>query len=184
MSTTRTYPTLDTQRLQLRKFELSDAPYIRELAGAREMAKTTFLPHPYKDGEAERWIMSQFEDFKHNRLVNFAIVLKETNALIGSMGLQLELLHQRAQLGFWIGLPYWNKGYCTEAAQEVIAFGFEKLHLNRIYATHFGTNPASGRVLKKIGMNHEGTQRQHFIRFGQAEDAEMYGIMKGCYNSR
>lgn len=183
MSATRTYPILDTDRLQLRQFELSDARETRELAGPQEMAKTTFLPHPYKDGEAERWIMSQYEDFKHNRMVNFAIELKETGALIGSIGLQLELLHQRAQLGFWVGMPYWNKGYCTEAAREVITFGFDKLRLNRIYAIHFGTNPASGRVLKKIGMSHEGTQKQHFIRFGQVEDAEMYGMMKSCYRA-
>ena len=160
---------------------MNDAADVQRLAGTRELARSTFLPHPYKDGEAEMWIMSQYEDYKHQRMVNFAIVLKEANVLIGSVGLELEMAHLRAQLGYWVGLPYWNKGYCTEAAKEVVMYGFERLHLNRIYAPHFKSNPASGKVLKKIGMLHEGTQRQHYLRFGQFEDAELYGLMREEY---
>ena len=128
------------------------------------------------------WIMSQFEDFKHNRMVNFAIVLKNDGTLIGSIGLELETAHQRAQLGYWIGLPFWNRGYCTEAAVEVVTYGFDQLNLNRIYAPHFKSNPASGKVLQKIGMLHEGRQRQHYLRFGHFEDVEMYGMLRSEYD--
>ena len=127
------------------------------------------------------WIMSQFEDYKNHRMVNFAIVRSQDASLIGSIGLELERAHQRAQLGYWVGLPYWNMGYCTEAAMEVVKYGFDTLRLNRIYAPHFKSNPASGKVLQKIGMHHEGTQLQHYFRFGRFEDAELYGMLRRDY---
>ena len=184
MPVTQRYPILNTHRLKLRQFQLSDAPHVKEIAGARELASGTFLPHPYKDGEAELWIMNQYEDFKHRRLINFAIDLKDSCTLIGSIGLELDIPHARAQLGFWIGVPFWSKGYCTEAAREVLNYGFQKLRLNRICASHFASNPASGKVLKKIGMTHEGSQRQHYIRFGQFEDAEIYGMLRSEFEQK
>ena len=129
------------------------------------------------------WIMNQYEEFKRHQLVNFAIELKSSSELIGSIGLQLEVPHKRAQLGFWVGVPYWNKGYCTEAARTVVAYGFDTLLLNRIYASHFSSNPASGKVLTKVGMKPEGTQIQHFVRFGKFEDAKTYGIVKMSYTT-
>ena len=184
MSVPRTFPVIDTSRLTLRQFQLIDAPRVKELAGARELAETTFMPHPYKEGEAELWIMNQYEDFKRRQMVNFAMELKESCELIGSIGLDLELGHRRAQMGFWVGVPYWNKGYCTEAARGVLEYGFEKLKLNRIYASHFTSNPASGHVLKKIGMHHEGTQKQHYVRFDKFVGAENYGLVRSEYGSQ
>ncbi len=65
------------------------------------------------------------------------------------------------------GLPIIrNRGYCTEAAEAVVWYGFEVLGLNRIYACHFKRNPASGRVVRKIGMTHEGCLRQHVKKWG------------------
>lgn len=184
MPVPRTFPVLDTSRLTLRQFQLIDAPRVKELAGVRELAETTFMPHPYKEGEAEMWIMNQYEDFKRRQMVNFAMELKASCELIGSIGLDLELAHQRAQMGFWVGLPYWNKGYCTEAASRVLEFGFTAMKLNRIYASHFTTNPASGHVLKKIGMHHEGTQEQHYVRFDKFVGVENYGIVRAHFDSQ
>ena len=175
------FPDLETERLHLRQFVISDAPRVQLLAGAREVAQGLLLPHPYKDGEAERWIMHQFEDFKKQRMINFAIDLQAESILVGSIGLDLRLEHQSAQLGYWIGQPYWNMGYCTEAARKIVEYGFVVLGLNRIYASHFKSNPASGRVLQKLGMRHEGVQRQQFIRFGNFEDNELYGVLRDEY---
>jgi RimJ/RimL family protein N-acetyltransferase len=86
--------------------------------------------------------------------------------------------HKRAELGYWIGVPYWNHGYASEAARRVVNWGFQYLGLNRIYAQHFADNPASGRVMQKIGMQYEGTLRQPFIRLGEARDSVCYGILK------
>ena len=86
-----------------------------------------------------------------------------------------------AELGYWIGKPYWNSGYATEASRAVLKYGFEVLGLNRIHASHFRRNPASGRIMEKIGMKYEGCLRQHFKKWGKFEDLETYGILRSEY---
>jgi ribosomal-protein-alanine N-acetyltransferase len=72
---------------------------------------------------------------------------------------------------------HWNAGYATEAARAVVAFGFAQLGLNRVQAYHYSRNPASGRVLVKIGMSHEGHLRRHILKWGVFEDIDLYGIL-------
>jgi ribosomal-protein-alanine N-acetyltransferase len=67
---------------------------------------------------------------------------------------------------YWIGVPYWGKGYATEAAREAVRYAFEDLGLHRLYAAHFGSNPASGKVMRKIRMSYEGTLRGHHKMWG------------------
>jgi RimJ/RimL family protein N-acetyltransferase len=172
------FPTLTTRRLLLRQFTLEDAPTIQRLAGAPEIAAGTFMPHPYEDGMAEQWIAHQQAAFEQGTLINFAIVLATEASLIGSLGLTLTPEHHHGQLGYWIGVPYWNQGYCTEAAQAVLRFGFDTLGLHRIWAPHFRSNPASGRVLQRIGMHDEGCQRAHSWHRGRFEDVLLYGILR------
>jgi RimJ/RimL family protein N-acetyltransferase len=81
-------------------------------------------------------------------------------------------------LGYWIGKPYWSKGYCTEAGKEMLRYGFIVLGLNRIHASYLSRNPASGRVMEKLGMIHEGTRRQHVLKWDVFEDVELKGILK------
>lgn len=174
------HPIIRTSRLLLRQFETGDAKDVQRLAGDRAVADTTLnIPHPYEDGMAESWILAHQRDYEAGKLVNFAVLLREEKALIGSIG--LSKIHQdfgRAVLGYWIGTPYWNNGYCTEAARAVLNYGFTALRLNRIYASHLTRNPASGRVMQKIGMAHEGRARQHVMKWGRFEDLEYYGILK------
>jgi len=145
--------TLYTARLRLRPFSLDDAPIVQVLAGHPDVARTTLaIPHPYPDGAAEAWIASHAAQFEQGTAVHFAIERSSDGAVIGAIGLGLEREHARAELGYWVGKPYWGQGYCTEAAQAVVHYGFVSLDLNRIYAHHFTTNPASGRVLQKIGI--------------------------------
>lgn len=172
-------PTLHTERLTLRAFNLSDAKRVQKLAGTFEIADTTgHMPHPYLDGMAEDWISGQAEEFNDGDAATFAITLRESGELMGAIGLTLQSHHQRAEMGYWLGVEYWNKGYMSEAAAAVIAYGFEQLHLNRIYSSYFPRNPASGRVMQKVGMTYEGTLRQHFIRWTQPEDLVYYSILK------
>jgi ribosomal-protein-alanine N-acetyltransferase len=105
---------------------------------------------------AEEWISTHQEKFERGELVNFAIVLRNDDMLIGAIGLVINQQHENAELGYWIGKPYWGNGYCTEAAKAVLHYGFTVLGLNRIYASHMSRNPASGRVMEKIGMKYEG----------------------------
>ena len=127
---------------------------------------------------AEEWISTHQKRFERGELSNFAIVLQAESALIGAIGLTIVSNDQRAELGYWIGKPYWGNGYCTEAAQLVLRHGFEDLGLNRIEALHMSRNPVSGRVLEKIGMQHEGRLRQHVKKWETFEDMECYAILK------
>jgi RimJ/RimL family protein N-acetyltransferase len=174
----RQRPTLMTQRLILRPFVLGDADKVQRLAGAKEIAAITLaIPHPYEDGMAEQWISSHQTSFESGGLINFAIVIAETDSLCGSIGLGIEHQHTHAGLGYWIGLPFWNKGYCTEAARAVIGYGFETLALHRIHACHLASNPASGRVMQKVGMQYEGCQREHVRKAEQYHDVLQYGVL-------
>jgi RimJ/RimL family protein N-acetyltransferase len=171
-------PILQTARLLLRPFELTDAKDVQRLAGEWAIADTTLnIPHPYSDGMAEKWIATHQPEFDAGKLSNFAITLTEAGNLIGAIGLAILSRFDRAELGYWVGVPYWNKGYCTEAARAVLEYGFSELKLNRIYASHLSRNPASGRVMIKLGMKYEGRVREHAKRWDRYEDLELYGIL-------
>jgi len=168
--------TLRTDRLILRPFTMADAPEVQRLAGAYEVALNTLLvPHPYPDGAAEEWIASHEEAYAQNAIHHFA--LEADDALVGAMGLVMKG-DGLAEIGYWIGHPYWGRGYATEAGRAVVRYGFIECGLQRIYAAHFFRNPASGRVLRKLGMRHEGTLRRHLVKWGEALDVDFYGILR------
>ena len=177
-------PTIHTKRLILRPFMLKDAAEVQRLAGDRAIAAVTqAIPHPYEDGMAEDWIKTHPKSFAEEKGVVFAITFPESNTLCGAIGLVIKQEHNHAELGYWIGKPFWGNGYCTEAALVVIKYGFESLGLYRIYSSHFGSNPASGRVMQKIGMRYEGCLRQHLLKWGKFEDLVQYGILKSEWQS-
>jgi ribosomal-protein-alanine N-acetyltransferase len=158
---------------------MDDGPRVMDLAREREIAaNTTTLPHPYEQGMAEAWIMTHEAQFVAMQAVTFAICMRETGELIGAMGIEINRPHDAGELGYWIGKPYWNQGYCTEAAKAVLRYVFSALELNRVGAIHFTRNPASGRVMQKIGMRYEGERRQALKRWGEYVDIACYGILR------
>jgi RimJ/RimL family protein N-acetyltransferase len=172
-------PTLVTKRLILRPFELSDSKAVQRLAGDRAIAdKTLNIPHPYEDGAAEAWISTHKPGFEARELANFAITRRTNGELLGAVGLAMVPQFSRAELGYWIGTPHWNKGYCTEAAEAVVEYTFVQLGMNRVFAVHFKRNPASGQVMKKLGMKREGVLRQHVKKWDSYEDMVFYGLLK------
>lgn len=171
-------PTLRTERLVLRSLQPEDADVVDQLAGAPEIAAGTFLPHPFEAGTAAAWIAGQAEDCAAGKAVAFAITLANGDRFIGSIGMEIIAAHRHARLWYWLGVPHWNQGYCTEAVQAVLGHGFTDLPLHRIYAPYFLNNPASGHVLRKVGMKHEGHMRKHYLRFGEYIDVEIYGILR------
>ena len=172
-------PRIETKRLLLRAFALADAPQVQRLVADRAIAAGTLtIPHPYPEGAAEEWIRRQLDRGGDADSFNFALERREDGALVGSIGLVVEREHDRAELGYWVGRPYWGRGFATEAGVAVLAYGFETLGLNRIYAFHFTNNPASGRVLQKIGMRYEGCRRQHTLKWGEYLDNEAYGMLR------
>jgi [ribosomal protein S5]-alanine N-acetyltransferase len=176
-------PTLQTERLTLRSYALSDIPALVPLIGAREVAATTLrIPHPYAESDARNFLTLCEEDRASGRGVNLAIVVSAENTLCGGVLLRIEPEHRRAELGYWIGVPYWGQGYATEAARAMVKHGFETLGLHRIFASHVARNTASAGVLKKIGMRHEGCQRAHILKWGELLDLEMYGMLASDFN--
>ncbi len=173
------FSTLRTERLVLRQFQASDTEAVRHLAGAKEVAAGTFLPHPMDRQAAQDWIAQRHADSAAGTGVTFAITLAESGQVIGSIGMELATEHEQGRLSYWLGVSFWNRGYCTEAVTALLEYGFISLKLHRIYAPHFHTNPASGRVLQKVGMTYEGRLREHYLRFGQRIDVEIYGILQG-----
>ncbi len=170
---------METPRLKLRAFRLTDAPYVQALAGARAIADTTLnIPHPYEDGMAEDWIRSLGPEYDAGVSATFAIERRDNQSLVGAIGLKLDRQNNKGDLGYWIGQPFWNYGYATEAAAALIAFGFDDLDLNRISAGHFVRNPASGRVMEKAGMKPEGVSRQDVVKWGKYEDLAFYGVLR------
>ncbi len=178
-------PTITTERLTLRPLTHGDAATVQELAGERAIADTTLLiPHPYPDGAAEEWIATHQPSFAEGKGITLAITLTESQALMGAIGLIIHEGFNHAEMGYWVGVPYWGKGYCSEAAAGLLKYGFETRRFNRIHAHHFGSNPASGKVLTKIGMSYEGTFRQHIKKWERFEDAVFYGILRSDYEAR
>ena len=167
-----------TNRLVLRQLTSADAARIAELGGDWDVASmTSRMPYPYTVHAAYQWI----DDLETGEKV-FGIT--HAGELTGITGYTLAPDHRSAEIGYWIGKPYWDQGYCTEAARAVLKYGFEILGLHRIFARHFTRNPASGRVLQKIGMIHEGTLREAFKKWGRFEDMEVYGILKSEKSKR
>ena len=172
-------PLLETPRVALRRFQKGDAADVQRLAGAFEVADTTLqIPHPYPDGAAEAWIATHEASFEGGTGASFAITLKASGELAGAISLMsIEAGHQ-AELGYWIGVPYWGQGLCTEAGQAMVDYACTELGLDRVHASHFSRNPASGRVLEKLGFRHEGTRRGHVRKWGKLEDLEIYGLLR------
>jgi RimJ/RimL family protein N-acetyltransferase len=169
-------------RLLLRSFADQDIPAIVRLAGTPEIAATTInIPHPYAEDDARSFLAHSREELRRGRSMNFAITNLLNTDLCGAIGLTIAPAHQRAELGYWIGVPFWRQGFATEAATAVLDFGFETLQLHRIHASHFAGNIASRRVLEKIGMRHEGRSREHLRKWGQFIDLENYALLKNEY---
>src|ERR1700686_3773781 len=169
---------LQTERLTLRLHPASEIPALMPLIGAREVAATQVrFPPPYTEADAQDFMAGTQEELLNGSGLRLGIVVRESDTLCGGVGLRIEPDHCRAELGYWIGVRFWGKGYATEAARAMVEYGFETLGLHRIFASHFANNLASARVLRKIGMRREGSQRGHILKWGEFVDIEMYGMV-------
>jgi RimJ/RimL family protein N-acetyltransferase len=172
-------PCLRTERLVLRPYALADAPAVQRIVSDRELASTTLsIPHPYPEDGAVQWLKSIELKWSDGSGAVFAITLAANGELVGTIGLVIKPEHHHAELGYVIARPQWGNGYVTEAAAAVLGFGFDTLNLNRIFAHHMTHNPASGRVMRKIGMRYEGAMRQHIVKWGEVRDIAFYGLTR------
>lgn len=172
-------PELTTERLRLRPFLRTDAEAVSVLAGDEAIARNTLnIPYPYDVAHAEEWIAAHPGQFDRREAVTYAITLTGGGTLVGAVGLILDPENDSAELGYWVGREHWGNGFATEAARAVLAWAFPSLDLHRVHASHFPRNPASGRVLEKIGMSHEGRLREHVKKWGEYLDLERFGVLR------
>ncbi|MEM7453989.1 MAG: GNAT family N-acetyltransferase [Planctomycetota bacterium] len=186
---------IETERLILRRFEEADAYRTYQLINDPEIAANTrTIPYPYPEELAVEWIRKHRGQWISGKGVVFAICCKpefgaepDSSAeedgvtsqayLVGAIGLQISPENHNAEMGYWVGRDYRGKGYCTEAAAALLEFGFEVLALHRIHAHHLARNPASGRIMEKLGMEKEGHMKQNVRKNGVFEDTVHYAII-------
>ena len=169
---------ITTERLVLRLFQTSDAETVATLCNNYNIYKSTmYLPFPYSIDDALSWIEFHYDNLIEDFSYEFAVTDKETGELYGAIGLSNKKDFNQGELAYWIGEPYWGKGYATEAAQAIVQFAFEEKKLHKVFARYFSSNPASGKVMEKIGMKQEGILKDHVIKDGKYKDIVYYGII-------
>ncbi len=177
--------TLETERLILRKFEISDAENMfKNWSSDSEVTKfLTWETHKSID-DSKEIISFWIHEYEKPDFYQWAIVLKETNEVIGSITV-VKIMEQvnLVETGYAISRKFWGKGITTEAFKKVIEFLFEKVGVNKIQAKHDYRNPASGKVMKKCGLIYEGTLRQKGFCNAGVGDLVYYGMLKEEYFS-
>ncbi|MCO7319823.1 GNAT family N-acetyltransferase [Riemerella anatipestifer] len=172
------FPKIETERLILNQPLLNDIKNIVDILNDETYSKNTInIPFPYTIKSAKFWVELAKQGFENKTQYIFAIRTKENSKIIGGIDLGIELRFNKAELGYWLDNKYWNHGYMTEAVKAVINFGFEKLKLKRIYATHFDFNPASGKVMQKCGMEKEGVLKCHTCKNGEYQNHILYSVI-------
>ena len=176
--------TIETQRLLLRPFERSDAERLTEICNNYDLHIGTFLPYPYRAEDARKWLSSIEDEFEKETGFDFAIIVKESGTLIGCVGAYNNKEQRNASMGYWLDEKYWGNGYATEAARAFLGWLFEEKDVHKVCADHFGFNKASGAVMKKLGMTHEGTMKEQIYKDGKYHDVLYYGIINPWHSGK
>jgi RimJ/RimL family protein N-acetyltransferase len=176
---------METERLILRPIEEEDAPALHPLINDPDVAHTLLtVPHPYPEDKLVPWIRGSKQALEKKERFEMTIILKETGLPIGMCGFcQVSWEYLNAEMGYWLGKPYWGRGYMTEAVRRLLVYGFEELGFERIYAQCFDLNPASVRVLEKAGLKHEGCARRAVRKNGEFIDLLNYGMIRADYDA-
>lgn len=176
-------PTIRTSRLLLRPYAPEDAEELAAAINDPEVGRNTLtIPYPYSRKDAETFLLLTKGRAEARDAVILAITLAESGAIIGSVGLEIARF-ESAELGYWIAKAHRGAGFATEAARAMLHHGFTELGLHRIYAGRWPWNPASGRILEKIGMTFEGVERGAYIKDGERADSIRYSILKPEYDA-
>ena len=171
-------PVLETKRLALRAPRLEDAKMVATLANDRRIAENTArIPHPYKRSDAEGFIAGAN---KAGGEAVFLITLRDAT-IIGACGIVMQ--EQTPELGYWLGVPYWGKGYATEALHAVIDYAFTDLAHEALQAGARVTNPASRRVLEKCGFQWTGVGLYRIRAIKSSAPIDRFRLERGIWSA-
>jgi len=178
-------PELETARLRLRRFSPDDAADVFEYASDQETTRHVFWRPHASLHETMEFLNRQVQLARNGEVCSWAVEHKADRKTIGTCGFAWwRPDHGKAEIAYALSRKYWNQGLTTEAVNACIAWGFEKLELNRIEARCMPENIASERVMQKCGLRCEGTLRQTMMVKGQYIDLKMYAILRGEWEQR
>jgi RimJ/RimL family protein N-acetyltransferase len=173
----RSIPVLETERLVLRAPRLGDAKSVAVLANDRRIAENTArIPHPYKKSDAEGFITRANAAGE----AVFLITLRN-DAVIGACGLIMQ--DKTPELGYWLGVNYWGKGYATEALHAVIDYAFTDLAHEALQAGSRVTNPGSRRVLEKCGFQWTGVGLCRIRAINSSAPIDRFRLERGIWSA-
>jgi RimJ/RimL family protein N-acetyltransferase len=173
----RSVPVLKTARLILRVPRCSDAKAIAALVNDRRIAENTArIPHPYGIEDAEEFLSMVN---RHAGEASFLITLDDT--VIGGCGIDQRA--DGAELGYWLGVAHWGRGFATEAARAVIDHAFDDLDCEALQSGARVSNPASRRVLEKCGFQWTGVQLCRIRAINSAAPIDRFRLDRGLWAS-
>ncbi len=175
-------PTLETERLILRRMTLRDAQDIFAYSRDPEVARHVLWVAQKSVSEAKDYCRFMLRKYRNDEPSSWGIIEKKTDTLVGTIGyMDYSEDNASVEVGYSLAKWMWNGGYMTEALRRVIEYTFEAMDINRIEAQHELENPSSGRVMEKCGMQKEGVLRQRLYNKGKYVDVALYAMLREDY---
>lgn len=172
-------PILETERLRLRKLSMRDAGDVFDYASVPEVAEHVTWEYHRNISDSMHYLRFITQQYQDGIPSPWGIIHKELGKLIGTIGYHVwSLPNGFGEVGYALSKDFWNKGYTTEAFEEVIKFGFERLRLNRVEATCKIANTASEKVMIKCGLSYEGILRKRLFAKSEYHDLKLYSLLR------
>ena len=176
----------ETRRLLLRPYAHSDGDAVWPVVRRPEIyATTAYIPRRYPRARVDWWIDFIQSAAKNRTGYEFAVIEKASGRYVGNVGLiNVRLQMKSASVSYFIDPAVWGRGYATEACGEMLRFGFERLGLFRIGGTCMVKNPASRRVMEKLGFLFEGVARAELLKDGEFYDIAHLSLLRDEWRAR
>ena len=168
---------MESERILLRPFSIGDAADMHEFTSDGET--TRFIYELHKNLNQTKNLIANY--YMKEPIGKYAVVLKESNKMIGLIEFRVHEEIKSGELGFTLNRHFWGKGYMTEAGELILKLAFNTLGLERVFAEHDVRNGASGKVLCRLGMTQEGILRRNHMVKGVLTDSVHYSILKDEY---
>jgi len=169
---------LETERLTLRKPTLADVKAIARLANDRRIAENTRrLPHPYRPEDATHFVKTVAGDS-----ADTVFLIEHHHTPVGVVGIDWRT-PETPELGYWLGVDYWGRGFGTEAARAAIDFAFEEFAIEQMISGARVVNPASRNILEKCGFQWTGVELHRFEALGSSSPVDCFRLTRGVWSS-
>jgi len=173
---------LETERLLLRPPRAADISHFVPLLSDFDVSKNlSRVPHPYTEDDGCAFIVVTAHAWRSGTEFSFSILRKEPPAYLGICGVHPK---RNWEFGYWLGKPFWGQGYATEAAGRLIAYCFDELGAECLNAGWYCDNPASGRVLEKLGCERTGEENRSCLARGCQVSCHLVTLDRATYMTR